>query len=85
MRADDQTLTDEHAEETMQSVLKALKDAGVPEKFIILKINNQSVRTVADVEKLFKSAQNSEEQTLWIYGKTPAGQQRSFAVLLSDE
>ena len=62
-----------------------LKDAGVPEKFIILKINNQSVRTVADVEKLFKSAQNSEEQTLWIYGKTPAGQQRSFAVLLSDE
>ena len=62
-----------------------LKDAGVPEKFIILKINNQSVRTVADVEKLFKSAQNSEEQTLWIYGKNPAGQQRSFAVLLSDE
>ena len=26
LRADDQTLTDEHAEETMQSVLKALKE-----------------------------------------------------------
>lgn len=26
LRADDQTLTDDHAEETMQSVLKALKE-----------------------------------------------------------
>ena len=62
-----------------------LNDAGVPEKFIILKVNNQKVATVSDLEKIFKNAQRSEEQTLWIYGKTPAGQQRSFAVLLSDE
>jgi len=62
-----------------------LKDAGVPEKFIILKANNQKVTSVSDLEKIFKSAQTSEEQTLWIYGKTPAGQQRSFAVLLANE
>ncbi len=62
-----------------------LKDAGIPEKFIILKANNQNVKTVADLEKIFKSAQNSEEQTLYIYGKTPAGQARSFAVMLSEE
>ena len=62
-----------------------LNDAGVPEKFIILKVNNQKVMTVNDLEKLFKNAQRSEEQTVWIYGKTPAGQQRSFAILLSDE
>ncbi len=62
-----------------------LRDAGVPEKFIILKVNNQKVTSVSDLEKLFRKAQTSEEQTLWIYGKTPAGQQRSFAVLLSDE
>ena len=62
-----------------------LKDAGIPEKFIILKANNQNVKTVADLEKIFKSAQTSEEQTLYIYGKTPAGQARSFAVMLSEE
>ena len=62
-----------------------LKDAGVPEKFIILKCNNQVVKSVADIEKVFKSAQTSEEQTLWIYGKTPAGQPRSFAVQFGDE
>lgn len=62
-----------------------LKDAGVPEKFIILKCNNQLVKSVADLEKIFRNAQTSEEQTLWIYGKTPAGQPRSFAVQLGDE
>jgi S1-C subfamily serine protease len=62
-----------------------LSDAGVPQNFIILKANNQKVSKVADLEKIFKSAQTSEEQTLWIYGKTPAGQQRSFAILLSEE
>lgn len=62
-----------------------LSDAGVPEKFIILKVNNQKVASVNDLEKIFKTAQRSEEQTLWIYGKTPAGQSRSFAVLLSDD
>ncbi len=62
-----------------------LSDAGVPQNFIILKANNQKVSSVADLEKIFKQAQSSEEQTLWIYGKTPAGQQRSFAVLLSDD
>jgi hypothetical protein len=40
---------------------------------------------VADLEKAFKNAQTSEEQTLWIYGKTPAGQARSFAVQLDEE
>mgnify|MGYP002854782751 FL=1 len=62
-----------------------LKEAGIPEKFIILKCNNQNIKSVADLEKIFKNAQTSEEQTLWIYGKTPAGQQRSFAVILADE
>ncbi|MBR1466702.1 MAG: Do family serine endopeptidase [Bacteroidaceae bacterium] len=62
-----------------------LKQAGVPEKFIILKCNNQLVKSVADLEKIFRSAQTSEEQTLWIYGKTPAGQPRSFAVQLGEE
>lgn len=61
-----------------------LKDAGVPEKFIILKANNQNIKTVADMESVFKAAQNSDEQTLWLWGKTPAGQSLSFAIILGD-
>lgn len=62
-----------------------LKDAGVPEGFIILKVNNQNIKSVSDFESVFKAAQTSTEQTLWIWGKTQAGNQRSFAVNLSDE
>ena len=61
-----------------------LKDAGVPESFIILKANNQNIKSVADLESAFKSAQTSDEQTLWIWGKTPAGRPLSFAVFLGE-
>lgn len=61
-----------------------LKDAGVPEGFIILKANNQNIKSVADMESVFKSAQASDEQTLWIFGKTPAGRPMSFAVYLGE-
>ena len=62
-----------------------LRDAGVPEGFIIQKVNNQNIKTVADMESVFKSAQASTEQTLWIWGRTPAGNVRSFAVYLGEE
>ena len=61
-----------------------LKDAGVPEGFIILKANNQNIKSVSDIESVFKSAQASDEQTLWIWGKTPAGKAMSFAVQLEE-
>ena len=61
-----------------------LKDAGVPEGFIILKANNQSIKSAADMESAFRSAQASDEQTLWIWGKTPAGRPMSFAVYLGE-
>lgn len=62
-----------------------LKEAGIPQDFIILKVNNQNIKTVNDLESVFKAAQASTEQTLWIWGKTPAGNARSFAVYLGDE
>ena len=62
-----------------------LKEAGIPQDFIILKVNNQNIKTVSDLESVFKAAQSSTEQTLWIWGKTPAGNARSFAVYLGDE
>lgn len=62
-----------------------LKEAGVPEGFIIQKVNNQNIKTTSDLEAVFKSAQASTEQTLWIWGRTPAGNVRSFAVYLGEE
>ncbi len=62
-----------------------LKAAGVPEKFIILKVNNHDIKSVKDLETVFKLASNSTEQTLWIWGKTPAGRSGSFAVSIAEE
>ena len=62
-----------------------LKDYGVPEGFIILKVNNQNIRSVEDLQSVFKSANSSDEQTLWIWGKTPAGKSGSYAVPLAEE
>ncbi len=62
-----------------------LKEAGVPEKFIILKVNNHDIKSVKDLETVFKLASNSTEQTLWIWGKTPAGRSGSFAVSIAEE
>lgn len=61
-----------------------LKNAGVSEDFIILKANNQNIKSAADMESAFRAAQASDEQTLWIYGKTPAGRPMSFAVYLGE-
>ena len=61
-----------------------LKDAGVPEGFIILKANNQDIKSPTDMESAFRAAQASDEQTLWIWGKTPAGRPMSFAIYLGE-
>lgn len=62
-----------------------LKEAGLTKDFIILKVNNQNIKSVGDLESVFKQAQSSTEQTLWIWGKTPAGKSQSFAVQLGEE
>lgn len=62
-----------------------LKEYGVPEGFIILKVNNQNIKSVEDLQSVFKSANSSDEQTLWIWGKTPAGKSGSYAVPLGEE
>ena len=61
-----------------------LADAGMPKDFIIRKCNGQTIKSVKDLEQVFKTAQNSEDQTLWIWGQTPAGKQMSFAVQLGE-
>lgn len=61
-----------------------LREAGLQKDFIIRKCNGMNIKTVKDLEQVFKSAQNSEDQTLWIWGQTPAGKQMSFAVQLGE-
>lgn len=63
----------------------ALKQAGMPKDFIIRKCNGQNIKSVKDLEQVFKIAQNAEDQTLWIWGQTPAGKQMSFAIQLGEE
>ncbi len=61
-----------------------LAEAGLQKDFIIRKCNGQTIKTVKDLEQIFKIAQNSEDQTLWIWGQTPAGKQMSYAVQLGE-
>lgn len=62
-----------------------MKEAGIPQDFIILKVNNQNIKTVEDLQSVLKTASSSDEQTLWIWGKTPAGKPGSFAVSIAEE
>jgi len=61
-----------------------LAEAGIQKDFIIRKVNGQTIKSVKDLEQVFKVAQNSEDQTLWIWGQTPAGKQMSYAVQLGE-
>jgi S1-C subfamily serine protease len=62
-----------------------LKDAGVPQGFIIQRINEQSVKTIEDLQKIVKEANKSKEPVLYIQGIYPTGKKGYFAVPLEDE
>ena len=62
-----------------------LQKAGVQKDFIILKINNQDIKTNEDVEAALKAASQSEMNSLFIWGKYPSGKTGTFAIDLSEE
>jgi S1-C subfamily serine protease len=62
-----------------------LKDAGVPQGFIIQHVNEQSVKTIEDLQKIVKDASKSKEPVLYIQGIYPTGRKGYFAVPLEDE
>ena len=62
-----------------------LKDAGVPQGFIIQRINDESVKTIEDLQKIVKDANKSKEPVLYIQGIYPTGKKGYFAVPLEDE
>jgi Do/DeqQ family serine protease len=59
-----------------------LRKMGVGNDFIIMLANNVKINTVADLERVFKSACESEAKTLFIWGKYPSGRTGSYAIEL---
>lgn len=62
-----------------------MQDAGIRKGFIILKANQQNVRTVKDLEEVLKAATKTQEQVLFISGMFPSGKRANFAVDVSEE
>jgi len=62
-----------------------LKEAGVPQGFIITKVNDKSIKTVDDLQKIVKETSTSKEPVLWIQGLYTTGRKGYFPVDLSNE
>ena len=62
-----------------------LKDAGVPQGFIIQRVNDESIKSIEDLQKIVKEASKSKEPVLYIQGIYPTGKKGYFAVPLEDE
>ena len=62
-----------------------LKSAGVPQGFIIQRVNDQSVKSINDLQDVVKEASKSKEPVLYIQGIYPTGKKGYFAVPLEDE
>jgi len=62
-----------------------MKDAGVPKGFIILRVNDEPMKTVDDLQDAVKTASISKEPVLIIKGKYPTGKSGYFVVELQNE
>lgn len=62
-----------------------MQEAGIRKGFIILKANQKTIRTVAELEEVLKAASKSPEQVLFISGIFPSGKRANFAVDVSEQ
>lgn len=62
-----------------------LKDAGVPKGFIIQRVNDQSVKSIEDLQNIVKEASISREPVLYIQGIYTTGKKGYFAVPLEND
>jgi Do/DeqQ family serine protease len=62
-----------------------MKDAGVQKGFIILKANEQAIRTTDDLESVMKAAVKSPDPVLVLKGIFPSGKRSYYVVDLSQE
>ena len=62
-----------------------MKEAGVPKGFIILRVNDEPMKTFDDLQNAVKEANNSKDQMLVIRGIFPTGKKGGFVVYLQNE
>ena len=62
-----------------------LKTAGVPQGFIIQRVNDETIKSIEDLQRIVKTASTSKEPVLYIQGIYPTGKKGYFAVPLEDE
>ncbi len=61
-----------------------LKEAGIPQGFIIQRVNDEAMKTIDDLQDAVKKASTSKEPVLYIQGIFPTGKKAYFAVALQD-
>jgi S1-C subfamily serine protease len=63
-----------------------LADAGIKPGFIILKINNQPIRTAEDIQSAYDAVINNgdQEKVFYIAGIYPNGKVAYFAINLAE-
>ena len=62
-----------------------LKDVGMPKGFIIQRINDESIKTIEDLQKVVKDASTSKEPVLYVQGIYPTGKKGYFAIPLQND
>ena len=61
-----------------------MQSVGIQKGFIIQKVNNQSMRTIDDLQQAVKEASRSKEPVLYIQGLWPSGKKGYYAIPLED-
>ena len=61
-----------------------LKNAGIVKGFIIQRINDNTIKTIDDLQNIVKEASTSKDPVLYIQGIYPTGKKGYFAVSLED-
>lgn len=62
-----------------------MKDSGIQRGFIILRINNRQIKSVDEIEQIYKEALNSTDPVLFISGVYPTGRRAYYSVNLAQE
>ena len=62
-----------------------MADAGIGNGFIILKVNDQSMKTVDDIQTAVKDASKGKEPVLYIKGIWPTGKIKYFVIQLNED
>ena len=60
-------------------------EVGIGKGFIIQRVNDQSIKTIEDLQKVVKEASTSKEPVLYIQGIYPTDKKGYFAVPLNEE